>query len=307
MTRPSARHHIPLAGFLAVLVTGTLVTAAPVAGTPAPLSKGWGWVLAAGTVSGVDPNARTATLAIVGQGRLETFEGGGNWRRQLVTGSQVVHLLPGTVIADGGDEPVTLAAIHPGAPATVWGVVKPDASVLGLKVLVTSAVPRQSPAFSITTSRPGGVSGAVLRSSSGMLELLSAQGARRSVIVTGATTVRKASGIVPAAMIAPYDVVRVEGAVNADGSVAATRIEVELEAAAAVQVSGPVDQVFEELEGLVVGGVLVPIPAGCYFIKGSGPGAFKQLTPGQPVTVYGTPISAGTASVGLRARVVVWR
>jgi hypothetical protein len=307
MTRSFARRHAALAGLLAVLVTGPLVTAASVAGTPAPLSKGWGWMLAAGTVSGVDPNARTATLAIAGQGRLETSEGGGNWRRQLVTGAQLVHLLPETVIADGGDEPAPLAAIHPGAPASVWGVVKPDASVLGLKVLMTSAVPRQSPAFSLTTSRPGGMSGAVLRSSGGMLELVSAQGARRSVIVTGATTVRKASGIVTAAMIAPYDVVRVDGAVNADGSVAATRIEVELEAAAAAKVSGPLDQVFQELEGLVVGGVLVPIPTGCYYIKGSGPGAFKQLTPGQPVTVYGAPISAGTAFVGLRARVVVWR
>jgi len=307
MTRTFARRHGALAGLLAVLVIGTVATAAPVAGLPPPLSKGWGWVLAAGTVSGVDQNARTATLAIVGQGRLETFEGGGNWRRQVVTGSQVVHLLPGTVIADGGDEPATLAAIHPGAPATVWGVVKPDASVLGLKVLVTTAVPRQSPVSSITPSRPGGVSGAVLRSSGGMLELLSAQGARRSIIVTGATTVRKASGIVPAAMIAPYDIVRVEGAVNADGSVAATRIEVELEAGSAVQVASPLDQVFGEVEGLVVGGVMIPIPTGCYFIKASGPGAFKQLTPGQTVTVYGAPITSGTTSVGLRARVVVWR
>jgi hypothetical protein len=307
MTRTFARRHGALAGLLAVLVIGTVATAAPVAGLPSPLSKGWGWVLAAGTVSGVDQNARTATLAIVGQGRLETFEGGGNWRRQVVTGSQVVHLLPGTVIADGGDEPATFAAIHPGAPATVWGVVKPDASVLGLKVLVTTALPRQSPVSSITPPRPAGVSGAVLRSSGGMLELLSAQGARRSIIVTGATTVRKASGIVPAAMIAPYDIVRVEGAVNADGSVAATRIEVELEAGSAVQVVSPLDQVFGEVEGLVVGGVMIPIPTGCYFIKGSGPGAFKQLTPGQTVTVYGAPITSGTTSVGLRARVVVWR
>jgi Domain of unknown function (DUF5666) len=307
MRRAVARRHGALVGLLAALVIGTVATAAKVAGTPSPLSKGWGWVLAAGTVSGVDPNARTATLAIGGQGRLETFEGGGNWRRQLVTGSQVVHLLPGTVIADGGDEPATLAAIRPGAAATVWGVVRPDASVLGLKVLVTPAVPRQTPASAITTSRPGGVSGAVLRSSGGMLELLSAHGARRSIIVTGATMVRKTSGVVPATMIAPYDVVRVEGAVNADGSIAATRIEVEQEAAAAMQVASPLDQVFGEVEGLVVGGVMVPIPAGCYFIKGSGPGAFKQLTPGQAVIVYGAPITSGTTSVGLRARVVVWR
>jgi hypothetical protein len=141
-----------------------------------------------------------------------------------------------------------------------------------------------------------------------MLEVLTVQGARRSIIVTGATAVRNASGaIVPATSIAPYDVVRIEGTVNSDGSVAATRIEVEMEAAGASQVSGSMDLVVSEVEGLVVGGVMVPISPGCYFIQGSGAGAFKQLAPGQPVTVYGTPIFAGSTPIGLRARVVVGR
>lgn len=305
--RTLARHRGDIAGLIAVLGIGALVTAAPAAGTPAPLPKGWGWVLAAGTVSGVDQNARTATLAIVGQGRLETLEGGGTWRRQLVTGSQIVHLLSSTVIADGGAEPATLAAIHPGASATVWGVVKPDASVLGLKILMTSASPRKEPALSTGASDSGGVSGAVLRASGGMIELSTSQGSRRSVIVTGATAVRSASGAVAAGSIAPYDVVRVEGTVNSDGSVAATRIDVELDVAGAAQVSGTLDQVFGGVEGLVVGGVMVPISPGCYFIKGSGPSAFKQLMPGQPVTVYGASITNGTTPVGLRARVVVGR
>jgi hypothetical protein len=52
---------------------------------------------------------------------------------------------------------------------------------------------------------------------------------------------------------------------------------------------------------------MIPTSAGCYFIRGSGPATFKQLAPGQTVTVYGVPISSGTTLVGLRARVVVGR
>jgi hypothetical protein len=305
MMRICARYRGVIIWLVALLGTGPWVTAAPGAGTPAPLPQGWGWVLAAGTVSGVDPTARTATLAIAGQGRLETLEGGGTWRRQLVTGSQVVRLLPSTVITTGDDEPATLAAIHPGGMVTVWGVVKPDASVLGLKLVMTSASP--PPPLAAIAPGAGAVWGAVLRSSGGMLELLTSQGARRSVIVTGVTTVRGASGPVPAASIAPYDVVRVEGAVNSDGSVSATRIDVDLDAARAAQVSGPLNQVFGGVGGLVVDGVMIPTSPGCYFIRGSGPATFKQLAPGQTVTVYGVPIASGTTLVGLRARVVVGR
>jgi hypothetical protein len=302
MMRIGARYRGTVAWLIALLGLGMLVTAAPGAGTPTPLPTGWGWVLADATVSGVDPNARTATLAIVGQGRLETLKSGGAWRRQLVTGSQVVHLLPSTVIATGADEPATLAAIHPGASVTVWGVVKPDASVLGLKVVMAST--SSLPIASVASSGAGVVWGAVLRASGGTLELLTSQGARRSVIVTGVTTVR---GVPPSASIAPYDVVRVEGTVNSDGSVSATRIDIDLDARGAAQVSGILDQVFGEVAGLVVGGVMIPTSTGCYFIRGSGPATFKQLAPGQAVTVYGLPISSGATLVGLRARVVVGR
>jgi hypothetical protein len=296
-----------IAGLVAAaLLFGTPITAAPGPVALNPLPKGWGWLLAAGILSGVDPNARTTTFAITGQGRLEMFEGGSTWRRQAVTGPQLVHVLPQTVIAGAGAEPVALAAIRSGAPAAVWGVVRPDASVLALKVLMTPAVPRSSPAQSIAA--PSGVSGTVLRPGSRVLEVLTVQGARRSIIVTGATVVHNASGATePVTSVEPYDIVRIEGTINSDGSVAATRIDVEMEAAVASQVSGSVDLVIGEVEGFVVGGVMVPTSPGCYFVQRSGPGSFKQLAPGQPVTVYGTPIFAGSTPIGLRARVVVGR
>jgi hypothetical protein len=295
-----------VAGLLVALLMGPAITAAPGPGNSAPLPKGWGWLLAAGTVSSVDLNARTATLAIAGQGRLETLEGGTTWRRHDVVGAQIVHVLPSTVMADAGGEVASLVAIRAGVPATVWAAVRPDTSILALKVLLTSTTPRPLPAQA--TALPGGVSGAVLRRAGGVLEVVTIQGARRSVILTGATAVRNASGAsVPLSAIAPYDIVRVDGAVNSDGSVSATRIEVELEATSAWQVSGAVDLVIGEVGGLAIGGVMIPIPWACYFIKGSGPGAFKELAPGQTVTVYGTAIVAGTTPIGVRARVVAVR
>jgi hypothetical protein len=295
-----------IAGLLVTLFVGPSIAAAPGPGAPGPLSRGWGWFLAGGVVSGVDPTARTATFAIAGQGRVEMFEGGNQWRHQAVTGPQLVHVLPATVIAGAGEEPVSLAVFRTGAPAMVWGVVRPDTSVLGLKVVMTAKASR--PQVLQSVAAPAGVSGAVLHQVGRMLEVVTLQGARRSVIVTGTTAVRNASGTtVPATSIAPYDVVRIEGTVNSDGSVAATRIDVELEAASASQVSGSIDLVVGEVEGLVVSGVMVPISAACYYVKGSGPGAFKQLAPGQSVTAYGTPIVAGSTPIGLRARVVVGR
>ncbi len=298
------------AGCASMLVAALLVTAplasAPSPSNPAPLQKGWGWLLAAGTVSALDPNVGTATLAITGQGRVATFEGGTQWRQQAVTGSQVVHILPSTVIADTGNQPATITAIHTGMPATVWAVVKPDASVLGLKLRLGSAS-RQPPAQSTTAWAPAGITGAVVRATVSMLELLTTQGTLRKVIVAGATTIRNASGVARGPAIAPHDIVRVEGTVNSDGSVAATRVDVELEAAAAPQVSGSVDQVFEEVGAFVMGGVAIAIAPGCYYFKGSGPGEFQQLVPGQSAVAYGDPIVSGNTLVGLRARVVAMR
>jgi len=292
---------------VAVLALLPAAAAGPGAGeasAPAPLSKGWGWLLASGLVAGVDPGGRTLTLAIAGQGRLETFEGQAKWRRQPAAGNQVVHLVAASVLSDAGGEPATIAAIRIGAPAMVWGAVRPDALVFGLKVVLALQPARPSPAASQAV--PSALWGAVLHSSGGALELLTRQGTRRGVILTGATVVRDATGsAVPPSRIAPYDVLRVQGTVNSDGSIAATRIDVEVRAASAAQVSGAVEQVLGEVEGLVVGGVMVPVAPGCYYIRGTGPGAFGQLAPGQPVTVYGAAIAAGGLPIGVVARVVV--
>jgi hypothetical protein len=301
---------------LAVLLAAVLLAAlraaapalsAPGPNNPAPLPKGWGWLVAAGTVSGVDANAGTATLAIAGQGRGATFEGGTQWRPQTVAGSQVVRILPLTVLSDTANQPATIAAVRSGVPATVWAVVRPDASVLALKLRLGSGPP-QPPGRSTSAEGPAGVTGAVMHTAVSMLELLTSQGTLRTVIVTSATAVRNPSGsVVRGPAFAPYDVLRVEGTVNSDGSVAATRVDVEMEAAAAPRVSGSVDQVFQDVGGFLMGGVAVATAPGCYYFKGSGAGSWPQLVPGQPAVAYGTPIVSGTTQVGLRAQVVAMR
>jgi hypothetical protein len=147
-----------------------------------------------------------------------------------------------------------------------------------------------------------------MHATASMLELMTSQGTLRTVIVTSATTVRNPSGnVVRTPALAPYDVLRVEGTVNSDGSVAATRVDLELQAAVAPRVSGSVDQVFQDVGGFVMGGVAIATAPGCYYFKGSGPGAWPQLVPGQLAVAYGTPIVSGSTPVGLRAQVVAMR
>ena len=285
----------------AIAGTGSAI-AVPGAGSPAPLAKGWGWLLLPGSAAAVDGSTRTIKLAVSGEGRAEIFGGGTTWRREAVTGTQVVHLLPATVLADADHGPVALAAIRPGTPLLAWGVVRPDASAFGLTVVMPRLHVRAPAALGV----PAGVSGVAMRVSGRMLDLLTREGVRKSVILTGATVVRSAGGGTATAIV-PYDVVNVEGTINSDGSASATRIDVALSIASAPQVSGDVAQRLDDVEGLVVAGVPVAVSGETYFVRGSDPASFKQCAPGQAVTVYGTPIAIGSQPVGLRATLVVLR
>jgi hypothetical protein len=71
------------------------------------------------------------------------------------------------------------------------------------------------------------------------------------------------------------------------------------------RVSGTIEQRLGDVEGLVVGGVMVAVSAETYLLRGGGPTAFAQLNPGLSVTAYGPAIFAGARAIGLRARVVV--
>jgi hypothetical protein len=288
---------------MATAALGLLLAASPAsAATPAlaPLGAGWGWALLGGVISAADAAARTITLTLGGQGELEILEAGGLWRRAAVGGTQVVHVLPATVISGAAEGPGTLSMMRPGTPATVWAAVHGDGGLLGLKIVVNARAPRAAPASPLA--------GVVLRRSATMIQILTPQGTPRGIIVTGATAVHDPAGaLLPLAALAAYDVLRVEGTVNSDGSVAATRIDLEMQASRTAQVSGTVSRLVPGIEGLVVGGIMVALAPGSYLVKGAGALPFSALAVGERLVVYGTPIMAGSTPLGLRGRVVVGR
>ncbi len=290
---------------MAVLLAGGGVRSAPLSGGPAPLEKGWGRLVASGTLAAVVPSAATVTLAITGSGRLDAFLGGTVWQQKAVSGTYLIYLLPACLIVDAGDHPLPITALRAKDLAGVWAVMRPDATILAVTLAIAS--PR---AFAMTATPSRGeraAEGVVLRRSGSTLDLLTTQGTTRSVVVTASTLVQKNGAPVPDAAVSAYDVLKIEGPVNSDGSLVATQIDVEFSAASAAQVSGPVEQSVAGIPGLIVDGTMIVASAEAYVIRNGARGQLAQMAPGRPVTVYGTSIMAGSIPVGLHARVVVAR
>jgi len=292
-----------------LVAEGPLWSAAPTGGA-APIGKGWGRFLASGILLAIDPSAATATLAITGSGRLDAFEGGTLWQQKSLAGSHPITLLPATLVVDADSHPMPVGAVRAKDSATVWGAVRPDAAILAVTLAVTQAVaPGQASPIGAATlgAEHQAVEGVVLRRSNSTLDLLTDQGNRRSVVITAATAVRANGAAASAASLAPYDLVRVQGPVNSDGSLVATQIAVDFTASAAAQVSGPVERRVAAVGGLIVEATMIATSAETYFIRNGARGVFAQVMPARPVMVFGTPVLAGGQPVGLRARVVVMR
>lgn len=295
------------AGILAGLAAVWSLAAGPALPAPggdaAALPRGWGHLVASGIVASVEQTQGIALLAIAGAGQLETFLGGEAWSQRTLSGTHPVRLLPATLVLNSGEHPVAPASVRAGAPVAVWAAVRPDAVILALTVKLTS--PPAVPAGAHADADGPATSGVVLRRSGPMLTLLTDSGVARSVILTAATGVRDHGQSIAASALAPYDVLRVDGVVNSDGSLAATRCVVEFSASSAIQVSGPIELNVSELGGLVVGGALISTSAETYVVHNEARIPLSQLTHALPVAVYGTPIMDGGTPVGLRAYVVV--
>jgi hypothetical protein len=266
--------------------------------------KGTGRLVAAGTITAVDPSARTVTFAIAGTGRLERFEGGSTWRPGTMIGSHLVHLLPVTLLLDGESRAIPMASLRAGEPASVWAVVGVDSSLRALTLRITPSRPGVAVPPRAEETAPA-AAGVVLKRSGQVFTLLTSSGASRNVVLTQATVVRIGGSLGKPESIAPYDVIRVGGTVNSDGSVAATRIDVDFAMTSGVTVAGPVEEQVSALGGLVVQGTMVCTYAETYVIHHNARGTAAELTPARSVTVYGTPMKDGSTPVGLEARVVV--
>ena len=290
---------------LGLLLARESVRSGPATGGPAPLEKGWGRLLASGTVTAVDPPAGTVALAITGAGRLQAFQGGMVWLETAVTGTQLIHLLPATVVVNARGAPIPATAVRIRDSLTAWAVVRPDAAILAVSLAVAPA--QASPVAALPSGAEPESEGVVLGRSGSMIEVLTSRGIQRSVVVTPATTVSSGGALVPLTSLSPYDVLKIDGPLNSDGSLVALRITVEFSAASAAQVAGSVEQSAPGLNGFVVEGTMIAASAGTYIIQNVARIVFASIPSGRPVAVYGTAIMAGTVPVALQARVIAVR
>ncbi|HLJ62008.1 MAG TPA: DUF5666 domain-containing protein [bacterium] len=308
MVSGSVRRSPWIRGIFAGVILALAWLTAPVVGVtapggPAPLAKGWGRVVASGTVAGIDRSRSTLAFTFAGDGRVDWFQGGTAWHQVALTGTRTIRLLGATLILDAGAHAIPLAAVRAGEPAMLWAVARPDAQMLGLIVEVAS------PQVTAAAVTPGPISraGVVVGRSGSTVDVLTSVGSRRSIVMTTATVVRVNGLTVPPGTVAPYDILQVAGPLNSDGSLVATRIDVTFSAPDAAQVSGPVEQLVSGLGGLVVADTMISTSADTYVLRGGARADLSQTASGRPMTVYGVPVTDGGTSIGLEARVVVMR
>jgi hypothetical protein len=269
----------------------------------AVLARGWARVVAAGTLASVVPSSGILSVAFTGPSRADVYEGGTSWHSRVLSGTRLIHVLPQTVMVDRAARPIATAFPRAGDHLAVWGVMTPDDEIMALSVVVTTA--RAAPPQA-DVSAPGHVHGVVAARSGATLDLLTDTGVRHAVVLTASTQVRSPVSL-SAAVLAPFDVLQIDGSVNSDGSLVATRINVEFLSSQGAQVSGPIESVEGELDGFVVGDTMVCASTQTYFLSGASRLWISQMAAGRPVTVYGVPILAGRTPVGLAARVVAVR
>jgi hypothetical protein len=285
---------------------GTVPAARAAAAGPAPLARGWSRVFMTGTLSTVTPFAGTASLTPAAPGTANEFEGGAVWHTRPLTGTVRIHLLPRSMVLDTAAHAIAWDMLRSGDHAAMWGVMPPAGEIMVLSLVASTGRPAARPAAA-TAPAGNAVFGVVAARSGATLELVTDEGTRRAVLLTAATQVRRGDAASAETAIAPYDVVRVDGGVNSDGSLVAARLNVEYPAAAAAQLSGPIDAVHANVGGFVVAGTMVCTSAQTYFVGGVARLWMAQMTAGRPVTVYGVPIVGGGIPIGLAARVVVVR
>jgi hypothetical protein len=280
----------------------TRAQAAPPSGS-AVLSPGWARVVVAGTLASAVPSGGIVPVSLAGPSRAVVFEGAATWHSRPLSGTRPIHLLPQTVMLDSAARPIAPGLARAGDHVAIWGVMAPDEEIMALSIVLTTA---RSTAPQAPPAAPGHVTGVVAARSGATLDLVTDTGVRHAVVLTGTTQVRTAAAAAPPA-VAPFDVLDIDGAVNSDGSLVATRVNVEFLSARGAQVSGPIESVEGDLDGFVVGETMVCTSAQTYLLHGFSRLWFAQMSAGRAVTVYGVPIVAGKTPVGLAARVVAVR
>lgn len=268
------------------------------------LAPGWARVLVSGTLASAIVSGGVVSVSLAARSHADVFDGGASWHTLGLSGRRLIHLLSQTVMIDNAARPIGGEVLRPGDHVAVWGVMTPDDEIMALSMVLTSARPAAQPQPAAPI--PGHVSGVVVARSGSTLDFVTDTGVRHAVVLTGTTQVH-AAGAAPPPAVGPFDVLQIDGAVNSDGSLVATRVSVRFLASQGAQVSGPIESLEGDLDGLVVGETMVCTSAQTYFLSGGSRLWMAQLSIGRPVTVYGVPIVAGRTAVGLAARVVAVR
>jgi len=283
-----------LAAALAIMMT------APVLAGPAPRVKGK--VEVEGTIVAVAPAPSTFTV--------QTTKG--------QTGTVVVLVQRATELKikrkggenededEGREErarvPASLADFRVGDRVKVEGFRLDDGRLLALKVEVKNRVvartqPQQPPSQDLVTQ------GVVIARSSDTLTIVEPGGASRFVVVpaTAVVTGQRHSF----AAIVLDDIARVEGTVNADNSITARQIEVVF--ANAFQISGRITFKSAFPQFLIINNsTSVNVAGDTRIISGGQLRSFADLQVGQTITVSGTPMTVGGATIGVNAKVIAF-
>jgi hypothetical protein len=286
---------------MAALAAALAITmAAPVLAGPAPKVKGK--VEVEGTIVAVAPAPSTFTV--------QTTKG--------QTGTVVVLVQRATELKikrKGGENededeareerarvPASLADFRVGDRVKVEGFRLDDGRLLALKVEVKNRVVARTQPH--PPSEGLVAQGVVIARSRDTLTILEPGGASRLVIVPATVVVTGQRNSFAAIVL--NDTARVEGTVNSDNSSITAR-QIEVVFANAFQIIGRITFKSAFPQFLIVNNsTSVNVAGDTRIVSGGQLRSFADLQVGQTITVSGTPMTAGGATIGVNAKVIAF-
>lgn len=199
----------------------------------------------------------------------------------------------------------TISDIRIGDRVKLEGFRLDDGRILALKLQIKNRRIEGRPDFQGVEAQ-----GVVTAKGFSTLTVVSGNGVARTVLVTPATDVRGQRNSFAA--IQPNDVVVVQGNVNADGTVSASRIEVVFASGGTAFNGGPAQRTgvitAKSSTGpqflIIDNSFAVNISSDTRILWGGQLRSFADLQVGQRVMVSGDPIRVGGITVGINARVI---
>jgi len=257
-----------------------------------------------GTVTSLDPGSSMFTMRVTKNANRVSNES------LLVLVQRGTELRAAGRDDDDDDEErfrriATISDIRIGDRVKLEGFRLDDGRILALKLQIKNRRIAGRPDFQGVEAQ-----GVVTAKGFNTLTVVSGNGVARTVLVTPATDVRGQRNSFAA--IQPNDVVVVQGNVNADGTVSASRIEVVFASGGTAFNGGPAQRTgvitAKSSTGpqflIIDNSFAVNISSDTRILWGGQLRSFADLQVGQRVMVSGDPIRVGGITVGINARVI---